>query len=243
MMLEIRQSIIPARGIRICTDDVPGFPERLVLPELYSLDNPEAVDSAYKTMAAAREQLRLRAANDKNPEGALTVILRERQDVELLKIPAAAELAQDDLDKGMSVVFFVSFSQTIEELQKRFPDAGIIDGSPESVRNRVRIVDKFQANQLRQLIVNNEAGGVSLSLQDLTGEAPRSGIIFPNFSATSFRQVLGRLHRDGGKTRCVYRVLFAAKTVEEKIYRSLKSKLDCLDALLDADLQPENLVL
>jgi hypothetical protein len=243
IMLDIRQSIIPARGIRITTDSVPGFPKRVVLPELYTLDDPEAVNSCYRQMAGAIEQLKLKSAGDKNPEGALTKILRERQQVELLKVPVATELGQDDLDKGMSVVFFVCFSQTVEELKKRFPGAGIIDGSPESLRNRQRYIDRFQDNVLRQMIVNCAAGGVSLSLQDLFGGFPRSGIVFPGFSAEEFRQLLGRLHRDGGLTTCFYRVIFAANTVEESVYRSLKTKLDCLDALLDADLQPKNLML
>lgn len=240
IMLDIRNSIIPARGIRITTDSVPGFPERLVLPELYDLDDPEAVDSCYKTMAPALAELAEKKRQDKNPESALTLILRERQAVELLKVPAAAELGQDELDKGRSVVFFCNFSATIAELKKRFPSAGIIDGTPDSLRQRDKWIDQFQANLLNVLIVNCAAGGVALSLQDLLG-VPRTGIVFPGFSATEFRQLLGRLHRDGGKSTAVYKILFAAGTIEEKIWKSLRNKLDCLDALCDGDLTPENL--
>jgi hypothetical protein len=243
IMLEIRNSIIPARGVRVTTESIPGFPKRVILPELYTLDDPEAVNSCYKTMAGAIEALKLKAAGDKNPDSALTCILRERQQVELLKVPVATELAQDDLEKGMSVAFFVNFRQTIEELKKRFPGAGIIDGSPESLRNRQRYIDQYQDNVLRELIVNCAAGGVSLSLQDLVGCFPRSGIVFPGFSAEEFRQLVGRFHRDGGKSTCYYRVIFAAGTVEEPVWKSLRGKLDCLDALVDGDLMPDNLVL
>lgn len=243
IMLDIRNSIIPARGVRVTTDSIPGFPKRVILPELYTLDDPEAVNSCYQQMAGAVEALKLKAAKDKNPDSALTCILRERQQVELLKVPVATELAQDDLEKGMSIAFFVNFRQTIDELKKRFPGAGVIDGSSESLRNRQRYIDQYQGNALRELIINCAAGGVSLSLQDLVGDFPRSGIVFPGFSSEEFRQLLGRLHRDGGKSTCFYRVIFAAGTVEESVWKSLRGKLDCLDALVDGDLMPENLVL
>jgi hypothetical protein len=240
IMREIRQSIIPARGIRITTDSIPGFPKRVILPELYTLDDPLAVNSCYVQMFEAMQALKRQSAADKNPDSALTKILRERQQVELLKVPVAEELGRDDLEKGMSVVWFVNFRATIDELKKRFPNAGIIDGQTDG---RNEVVDQFQENRLRELIVNCASGGVCLSLQDLLGGFPRSGIVFPGFSAVEFRQLLGRLHRDGGQTTCYYRVIFAADTCEEKIHKALSNKLDSLDSLLDADLMPDNLVL
>lgn len=241
IMLEIRNQIIPSRGIRITTDSIPGFPKRVVLPELYTLDNPEDVNGCYHEMAAATEELKRRSANDKNPNHPLTKLLRAQQQVELLKVPVATELGEDDLEKGFSVVWFVNFRQTIDELLKRFPNAGVIDGSPESLRVRDQTIDRFQDNSLRQLIVNNKAGSVCMSLQDLVGGFPRSGIVFPSFSAVDFQQVLGRLHRDGGQTTCYYRVIFADGTVEVPVWRALKNKLDCGAALVDGDLRPDNL--
>jgi hypothetical protein len=38
-------------------------------------------------------------------------------------------------------------------------------------------------------------------------------------------------------------VLLAAKTADVKIHKALRAKLNCLDALNDADLLPENLTL
>lgn len=241
IMQSIRDSIIPARGIRVTEADIPNFPKRVILPELYELDDPEAIDSAYKKMAEALDCLRAVSETDKAPEHPLTAILRQRQQIELLKIPTVEELAHDDLEKGFSVVFFVNFSQTIQELSKRFPDAGIIDGTPQGTRNRDKIVDAFQAQKLRKLIVNNEAGGVALSLQDLDGSYPRMGYVFPNFSATSMLQVFGRFQRDSGKSTCYYRVIFANKTVEMPIHRALLSKLDAMGALTDGSLADDDL--
>lgn len=241
IMLEIRNSIIPSRGIRITTDDIPGFPKRVILPELYTLDDPEKIDGCYGQMRDALAELKRHASSDKNPDHPLTKLLRAQQEVELLKVPVATELGQDDLDKGMSVVWFVNYRQTIDELLKRFPNAGVIDGSPESLRVRDRTVERFQDNSNRELIVNNKAGGVALSLQDLFGGFTRSGIVFPGYSATEFRQLIGRLHRDLGLSTCYYRVIFADGTCEVPMWRALRGKLDCLDSLVDGDMQPENL--
>src|SRR6185295_11543141 len=154
---------------------------------------------------------------------------------ELLKVPVASELGEDYVAKGCSIVWFVNFRATIDELQKRHPDALVIDGSPEAVKVRQQNVDKFQTNQCRKLIVNNEVGGVSLSLQDLDGSHPRVGLVFPPQSAVTFRQVTGRLPRDGGLSPARYRVLFANKSVEVPMHKALSMKLNNLDALNDQD--------
>jgi hypothetical protein len=89
--------------------------------------------------------------------------------------------------------------------------------------------------------LNSEAGGVCINLQDLDGNFPRVGLGMPVQSAVTFRQLVGRLPRDGGKSTAYYRFLFAAGTCEVAMRRSLANKLDNLDALNDADLCPENL--
>jgi superfamily II DNA or RNA helicase len=238
IMLQIRARIIPERGIRLDYDDIPGFPQRDIQAELYDLDDPAAVDSCYQEMAAALEQLALHTAGDKSAEHPLTKILRARQQVELLKVPIFSELGQDYLDKGLSVVWFVNFRQTIDELLKRFPKAGVIDGQ---TGKRDEVINTFQTNRGRELIVNAEAGKESMSLQDLDGLHPRIGLVSPVFSAVVMQQIFGRLHRDGGLSRCFYRVIFANKTVEVKMHRAICPKLNNIDALTDADVNPSNL--
>ena len=195
----------------------------------------------YAEMSEALGVLTERGKRDVAPDSPLTRILRARQRIELLKVPIVAELGEDSLEKGFSVVFFVNFRQTIDELQSRFPEALVIDGTPESVKVRDQNLERFQSNACRVLIANNDAGGVALSMQDLTGECPRIGYVMPNFSAVSMRQVFGRLPRDGGKSKCFYIVPFVSGSVEMPVHRALTAKLDNLDALTDGDLQPENL--
>jgi hypothetical protein len=109
------------------------------------------------------------------------------------------------------------------------------------VRVRQQSIDRFQTNECRELIVNSEAGGVSMSLQDLDGLHPREGFVMPCQSAVTFRQLVGRLPRDGGKSPVRYTVLFAANSVEVPMQRALSQKLNNLDSLNDSDLQTQNL--
>lgn len=238
IMADIRTQM---RGVRLSEKDIPDFPERHISAELYTLPDKdtEALNALYADIADSYSKLQERASLDINPELPLTKRLRARQLIELLKIGVAAELGQDYIEKGNSVAFFVNFRATIDELFKRFPNARIIDGN--NTKNRQQIVDDFQANKFRELIVNNQAGRESLSLHDLTGDSPRVGIVFPSDSATAMRQLFGRLARDGGKSAAYYRVIFAAKSVEVPMRRALAAKLNNLDALLDNDLIPNNL--
>jgi hypothetical protein len=79
------------------------------------------------------------------------------------------------------------------------------------------------------------AGGQSVDLHDTDGRFPRTALICPTYSATEFKQVLGRVCRAGGKSRSLQRVIFAAGTVEEEMRDAVEAKLENLDLLLDAD--------
>lgn len=240
IMGDIRQQLIPARGIRLTKADIPNFPDCHISAELYDLPDKDTaeLDALYKEVSESHLKLEERKKLDINPESPLTKRLRARQLIELLKVPVATELGRDYREKNHSVIFFVNFRATIDELKKRFPEAGVIDGiTPD----RTETVDRFQCNSTRELIVNAAAGGECLSLQDLFGDFIRVGLVFPGDSAIKMRQLLGRLARDGGKSAAYYRVLFASRSVEVPMRRALAAKLNNLDALVDGDLQPSNL--
>jgi superfamily II DNA or RNA helicase len=243
IMASIRQSIIPRAGVRVTTDEVPGFPECDVTAELYDINDPERLDALYAEMADAVARLDARAASDLNPEHPLTKIIRALERIELLKVPIAVDLADDYVAKGYSVALFVNFQSTLRELMRKLDTDCFIDGSPEGVRDRWKHIDHFQADKRRKIVVNSKAGGVCVSLHDVRGEFPRVGLAMPTYSAVIFRQLLGRLRRDGGMSKSHYRVMFAAKTAEVAQHRALSAKLDNLDALNDEDLAPANLIL
>jgi CRISPR/Cas system-associated endonuclease/helicase Cas3 len=49
------------------------------------------------------------------------------------------------------------------------------------------------------------------------------------------RQALGRVWRDGGKTKALQKIIFVANTVEEEVCEKVKFKLQALDTINDGD--------
>jgi hypothetical protein len=243
-MGDIHQQIIPARGVRVRSEDIPGFPEREVSAELYDINEANRVDKLYEQMGDALKMLADRKALDQCPENPMTLMLRARQELELLKVPVAIELARDYLDKGFSVGIFVNFTQTLQEIRARMNGAAFIDGSQTGARGlaqRQGFIDDFQLNRIRLIIVNNEAGGIGVSLHDTRGGFPRVGIVMPGLSAVTMLQVFGRFQRDGGMSKSHYRLIFAAGSCEESTHNNLRMRLNNIDMLNDGDFLPDNL--
>lgn len=241
IMASIRDEIIPTRGARVSTDDIPDFPEVDIAAELYSLEEADQVNDIYAQMAEAIAKLDERITLD--TETPLTILLRAQQRVELLKIPIACELVSKYQEAGFSIGIFCNFRQTIDELRVRLKCDCVIDGSAEGVKHRQQNIDAFQLHQSRLILVNSAAGGVALSLPDLEGLHPRGGLVFPSYSATVLKQVFGRFPRASSKSKSFYKVILAAKTGDVAIHRALRAKMNNLDALNDADLLPNNLTI
>lgn len=242
-MTRIHNSILPDKGVRVRIADLgDAFPETQITAELYQAGSPAKVNALYKEMADAIAALEQHAKeNHKNPEAPLTKLIHARQEVELVKVPIFVEMAQDAMAQGQSVAIFVNFRQTAEELCRRLKTDCVIDGSQvgeRGARERQANIDAFQSNRSRIIICINTAGGIGISLHDLYGDHPRLALISPGYSAKDLRQVLGRVHRSGGLTKSLQRIICLAETVEELVQKALSLKLDCLDALVDGDLTP-----
>ena len=240
VMRAIHEELFPKRGVCVRTSDIPGFPERIVTADCYDIENPNVVNRLYEEMADAMAELEERHSKYADPDGPLQRILIIRSKLEMLKIPVADELARDLMAKGYSVVFFVNFRQTVDELCARFRTTCLIDGRQTgNPKARQKCIDEFQTNRSRVMVANSEAGGVAVSLQDLDGRHPRAGVIFPMHKVTSFKQVLGRLPRVTGKSAAVYKILLAAGTYEETMRKTLVQRVNALDTLLTGDLFPD----
>jgi hypothetical protein len=232
IMRAIGRSIIPSKGVRVLRSEIPDFPGRSIQAELFDLpkEDTDELNALYEILSVPLADLEARAAADVDPELAITKRLRARQRIELLKVGVAEELGTDYLQKNHSVVFFVNFQQTVDELLRRFPGAGLITGQITGKRRQDGVA-AFQSNRNRALIVNNQAGGIALSLQDLHGDFPRVGIVFPADSPVVMEQLFGRLARSGGKSDALYRIIFASRSVEVPMRRSLELSYNNLAAL------------
>lgn len=148
-------------------------------------------------------------------------------------------MIEEHLENGLSVAVFVNFRSTLEDLAEHFPGAALVWGEQQGaggMRAREQAIDAFQSNKTRLILLTNQAGGASISLHDLDGNFPRVGLICPTYSANDLKQVLGRLHRAGGKSKSLQRIIYAAGTVENKVCQSVAKKLAALATLNDGDL-------
>jgi SNF2 family DNA or RNA helicase len=128
------------------------------------------------------------------------------------------------------VAVFVNFHQTLEALCQKVAKAEQIHGK-QSAMDRENAIARFQGDMTNVIICNTAAGGVGISLHDVTGRHPRAAIISPDWNEKNIIQVIGRVHRAGGKTPSMQRILFAAGTVEEKVEKSVRKKIKNLNLL------------
>lgn len=239
IMAQIRASVVPSRGVRVSTKDIPGFPACQIEAELYDIEEADKINQIYEQMAEALAVLEEKKLADKCADNPLTIVLRACQEIELLKVPIMVELTRDYVAKGYNVACFINYKQTMAELKLRLNTSCCVDGDTIG-KYRDASIALFQLNKENVILVNTAAGGACISLQDLHGR-PRVGLGMPVQSANIFRQYVGRLPREGGLSPALYRILFAANTYEVKLHRALRAKLNCLDALNDGDLNPANL--
>lgn len=233
----INELLFPERGSKMTRAELREFfPENQVIHELLDFGDDGRIARLYREMEAEIAALQQSSAGDRPSE--LTILLRARQEVELLKVPVIYEAVENLMDEGKSVAVFVNFNATLTALSDLWGKAGgvlgVISGAT-SPEERQKAVDAFQADRLRVILVNSAAGGTGLSLHDLNGNFPRVSLISPDWNEKTFEQVLGRIFRAGGKTPAVQKLLIADGTIEERVVRSLTRKLKNLSELLRVD--------
>jgi hypothetical protein len=228
-----RQVFGAGRGVRVRVADLePGiFPENLVDTVAVPVESQKALDEAFAAEIEARRR---------DAVGVLPEMMHARQLAEHLKLPAMIELGMDALADGKTVVVFVNFRDSLSRLVDAFDAAGFaavsIHGDQTS-EEREYSRQLVQTDRIRVAAVMTQAGGVGLSLHDLTGRFPRYGLHSPGWSATNLIQSLGRLPRAGAKSNVIQRVVFAAGTIEERVRVSVQRKAHAIDTLNDGDLR------
>jgi len=232
--------IYEGRGSRIRIKDLPegAFPENLIIPQGYQLE--ENIDAIYDSMKSELLALEERIEDGDAEDNPLIIQLRARQEIELLKVPTFVELAKDAYAEGASVAIFVNFRDTLEAIAQRLSDLcplSIVEGG-QADETRESMVAKFQSNESRIIVCMIQAGGVGINLHDEHGEHPRVSLISPGFSAIDLKQTLGRIHRAGGQSSAIQKIVFADNSVEMRVCNLLKKKLSNLDLVNDDDLNP-----
>lgn len=201
------------------------FPETVIYAETYDIgdENIVKVNNLYEKIKAENIPIVAR--------------LQARMEVERIKGPAIAELAQDMVEEGNSVVIFLNYTDPLKMLCDKLKTDCTIYGGNDSTTNETNR-KRFQDNKERIIICNIQAAGESIDLHDVKHKYPRISIISPTDSAQGFRQVLGRIQRSGG-TKSQQRIFFAARTVEEEVCENVNKKIDRIDVLNTGDLTPK----
>ncbi len=235
-LLKINNSIRD-RTVKLTVDDLGEFFKgNLVEPRLVDLSNRDK-EEARRIYAEMDEEIK-----KTNHDNALVAMLRARQRVELLKVPALAEMIVDSEQEGFNIFVAVGFRDTLFKLTEHLKTLDIhsvvqIYGG-QDMEQRDAFVRLFQSDLVRVLIGTVQTGGVSISLhQEHEDQRPRTSIITPPLSAADFIQCLGRIHRAGAKSAVVQRVVLAAGTLEERIATRLQTKINNINTLTDSDLQ------
>jgi superfamily II DNA or RNA helicase len=232
-IVSIAESIAHRCSRMTVADLADHFTETQIVTE--PLDFGDEIGAIYDEMETELLELEKASKTDKKNSAAEALVaqLRARQRVELLKVPVIVDMANDLLAEGKSVAIFTNFKATLEALvPKLWPKAGIscIHGD-QTAEERQTAIDLFQTDVSRVILCQTAAGGVGISLHDVTGKYPRAAIISPDWNEKNIVQVIGRVHRAGGKTPSMQRILFAAGTVEEKVEKSVRKKIENLNLL------------
>jgi superfamily II DNA or RNA helicase len=240
-MVRIHVMLYPDRASRMRIDVLGDlFPETQITATPYNLDEArrKKIEQEYKILDDILQEIKDKKSTDKkNP---LVYVMRAQQNIEALKIPLFIELANDYMQNGYSVVIFVNFTNTLEKLCEMLHVNNKIYGE-QTIDERNKIIEDFQANKSKIIICNIKAGGIGISLHDIHGGHPRVSLISPTWSSIDLIQALGRIHRAGGKSKSLQRIIYAAETVEDRIADKIKAKLLNINSINNGDLDLTNI--
>jgi len=236
ILKKLHGRIYPDRGNRLRHSDLGNaFPETLIHAKAFDMDAARAIASEYDDLCNRVEELRMAENFSAN---VLAEQTRARQKIELLKAPAVASLARDYIEEGNSIFIAVSFRETMEFLMKELKTECVICGGQDELIRR-GCIDSFQNDKSRVIIGITQACREGLNLHDINGNYPRVALIFPQPSPYDLRQVLGRVHRAGGKSKSIQYIVYSAGvTLEEDTCNKLDGKLKRMDLLNDAVTDP-----
>jgi len=228
-MLKLHEMIFPDHGSRMRIKDLgDAFQKNQISAETYVMDEEtvKGIRDAYSSICAISVQAEAREQEASCP---LAIMIRARQKVEALKVKTMADLAVDHLENGNSVVVFINYLDTMDLMMEALSDRGfpvklVIKGG-QSMKERQGIVDMFQEDKEHIIICQIQSGGVGIGLHDTIGDRPRVSIISPSWSAQDLMQTFGRIHRSGGKTVCLQKMVYCHGTVEDRICKIVNQKL------------------
>ena len=236
VLKKLHSRIYPERGNRLRHSDLgDAFPETLIKAKAFDMDNAKKIAGEYDDLCNRIEELR---GLENFSANVLAEQTRARQRIELHKAPAVCAMVRDMIEEGNSVFVAVNYTETRKFILDELKTNCSIHGGQDEMERRGNI-DAFQRDDARVIVGIIQACREGLNLHDLNGNHPRVALIMPSPSVFDLKQVLGRVHRSGGKSKSLQYIVYAAGVgIEESICEKLDTKLKRLDVLADGEVDP-----
>jgi superfamily II DNA or RNA helicase len=234
VLKKLHSRIYPEKGNRLRHSDLgDAFPETMIKARAFDMDNARKIAGEYDDLCNRIEELR---GLENFSANVLAEQTRARQRIELHKAPAVCAMVRDMIEEGNSVFVAVNYSETRKFILDELKTSCSIHGGQDELERRGNI-DSFQRDDSRVIVGIIQACREGLNLQDLNGNHPRVALIMPSPSVFDLKQVLGRVHRAGGKSKSIQYIIYAAGVgIEESICEKLDGKLKNMDLLADGEI-------
>jgi SNF2 family DNA or RNA helicase len=151
--------------------------------------------------------------------------------VSTAKLDALSDILDSAMDEGQKIVVMARFVPELDDiealLQKKKIGYAVIRGG---VKDRAGEVSRFQNDPECMVFLGQiAAAGLGITL------TAASTMVFYSldYSMSNFDQARARIHRAGQKENCHYIYLVCPGTVDRKILRSLRDKIDLARTLVD----------
>ena len=244
---ELKDKINPC-SFRILKEDCLDLPEKVYMKRFVSLTNEQLV---------AYEQMRRYAISEINKgeqmtaASALAQLLRLHQitcgfmtlddgSIQPLKNNRVKELMNMLEEITGKVIIWATYRHNIQEITKvikeKYGDQYVesfYGGTQDTIRQT--IVDDFQnpSSNLTYLVANPKTGGFGLNLF-----ASSNMVYYSNSYDLEVRlQSEDRIHRIGQKNTCTYIDMISEGTVDDKIVKSLRNKINIASTIMGEDLK------
>ena len=233
----LHKTIFPDRGNRLKPSDVgSAFPETMITARAFDMDSAKDIANEYDDLLCRIDQIRAQESVASSMGAILAEQTRARQRIELFKAPAVCSMVKDLIEEGNSVFISVNYTETLKFMMDELKTTCAIHGGQSEMVRRGNI-DSFQNDKSRVIIGITQACREGLNLHDVNGKYPRVALIMPTYSVFDLKQVLGRVHRAGGKSKSLQWLIYAAGVaIEEEICDKLDEKLKRMDQIMDGEI-------
>lgn len=147
------------------------------------------------------------------------------------KLNALEDIIDEVTASGKKLVVMARYIPEINAIKKllikKNLSFSVITGE---IKNRADEISKFQ-NDVDVLVF---VGQIATAGLGITLTAASTMVFYSlDYSMSNFEQAKARIHRTGQKENCTYIYLIASNTVDEKIMKALKNKVNLAKSLID----------